>query len=106
MLKTLWHGHVNAPPDDLPVKDSLRKTFHLHCWNNDFPKYGRALFGKHNDLVREASKGREYLEYRPGDGWGPLCEFLDVPVPDQPYPHTDDFAAYKAAAQSSKEEAK
>ena len=21
------------------------------------------------------------------DGWGPLCEFLGVPVPDTPFPH-------------------
>jgi hypothetical protein len=24
------------------------------------------------------------------DGWGPLCEFLDVPVPEMPFPHLND----------------
>jgi hypothetical protein len=22
------------------------------------------------------------------DGWKPLCEFLDAPVPDEPFPHS------------------
>ena len=27
------------------------------------------------------------IEWRPGDGWAPLCDALDVPVPDEPFPH-------------------
>lgn len=27
------------------------------------------------------------------DGWGPLCEFLDVPVPDEPFPNVNDRAS-------------
>ena len=30
------------------------------------------------------------LVWSPGDGWGPLCEFLDVAVPDAPVPHIND----------------
>jgi Sulfotransferase domain len=26
------------------------------------------------------------LEYRPQDGWEPLCKFLGKPVPAEPYP--------------------
>ena len=29
------------------------------------------------------------LVYELGSGWEPLCAFLGVPVPDQPYPHTN-----------------
>jgi hypothetical protein len=25
-----------------------------------------------------------------GDGWEPLCEFLEVPTPDTPFPHLND----------------
>ena len=44
------------------------------------------------------------LVYRVSDGWGPLCEFLGVPVPDTPFPQvnsTEDFKemiATRAAA--------
>ena len=26
------------------------------------------------------------------EGWGPLCKFLDVPVPNIPFPNTDDIS--------------
>jgi Sulfotransferase domain len=25
-----------------------------------------------------------------GEGWEPLCEFLEMPVPDTPFPHLND----------------
>jgi hypothetical protein len=28
-----------------------------------------------------------------GEGWGPLCKFLGVPVPDEPFPRTNDAVA-------------
>lgn len=31
------------------------------------------------------------LEYKMGEGWGPLCEFLEVPVPEgKKFPRTND----------------
>ena len=30
------------------------------------------------------------LVWSPTDGWEPLCEFLEVPVPDAPFPHVND----------------
>lgn len=61
-----------------------------------FPKMA-ALFQRHNALVRSASEKREFLEFRPEDGWGTLCEFPGVPVPSEPYPRTDAFGDYKTA---------
>ena len=36
------------------------------------------------------------IDYRPGDGWEPICEKLGLPVPSEPFPHvntTDEFRA-------------
>lgn len=31
------------------------------------------------------------LEYKMGEGWKPLCDFLEVPVPEgKPFPRTND----------------
>jgi sulfotransferase family protein len=30
-----------------------------------------------------------------GEGWEPLCEFLEVPVPDGPLPHENDRATFR-----------
>jgi hypothetical protein len=29
------------------------------------------------------------------EGWQPLCEFLDKPIPDQPYPHSNESSEMK-----------
>jgi len=29
-------------------------------------------------------------------GWQPLCDFLGVPVPDAPFPRTNDTATFQA----------
>lgn len=54
------------------------------------------FYDAHNDWVRkEAGKrGRRVLEWTPGEGWGPLCEFLgkDVPTDGRPFPHLNDAA--------------
>ncbi|KAK6841650.1 hypothetical protein PG987_002510 [Apiospora arundinis] len=67
--------------------------------SNDFSQYGLALYRQHNQTVREAAsrRGRKLLEYKPGMGWAPLCEFLDLPMPtaDIPYPQVDDWLEYK-----------
>jgi hypothetical protein len=36
--------------------------------------------------VRQMVPRRRLLVHSLGDGWAPLCAFLKVPVPDQPYP--------------------
>ncbi len=53
-----------------------------------------AVFEAHNQAVIDAVPGERLLVYRPGDGWEPLCEFLDAAVPKEDYPHvnsTEDF---------------
>jgi hypothetical protein len=47
-------------------------------------------FIAHNDAVREAIPANRLLVFSVRDGWGPLCEFLDKPVPDGPFPRTND----------------
>lgn len=35
------------------------------------------------------------LEYRMGEGWQPLCDFLGAPVPEgQKFPHTNDTEGF------------
>ena len=36
------------------------------------------------------------LVYTVGDGWGPLCKFLSVPVPSEPYPSENSRADFIA----------
>jgi len=47
----------------------------------------KQAYERHNAEVRAGVPSSQLLEWRPGDGWGPLCERLGVPVPDEPFPH-------------------
>lgn len=48
--------------------------------------YAIALYNQNvSDVVATVPRDR-LLVHRLGDGWGPLCEWLDLPVPDAAYP--------------------
>ena len=40
--------------------------------------------------------GDHLLVWQPSDGWGPLCEALGCPVPDEPFPRLNDSAEFRA----------
>jgi hypothetical protein len=59
-----------------------------------------ALYRANVEAVLAGVPPGRLLVHRLGDGWAPLCAFLDVPVPDLPYPHgntTESFNARIAA---------
>ena len=43
-----------------------------------------------NAQVKADVPADQLLVWEPADGWEPLCEFLEVSVPDQPLPHAND----------------
>ena len=43
-------------------------------------------FNRHNEEVRRRVHRERLLVYEVKEGWGPLCEFLRVEEPDQPFP--------------------
>ena len=40
--------------------------------------------------VKETVPANRLLVFEPTQGWQPLCEFLDVPIPDGPFPYVND----------------
>jgi Sulfotransferase domain len=51
-------------------------------------------FIAHNEAVKRVVPPDQLLVWEVGDGWQPLCEFLGVPVPDEPLPHANDRATF------------
>jgi hypothetical protein len=50
--------------------------------------------------ARDLEAKGEVLVFGVGDGWGPLCDFLDVTVPDAPFPKTNARADFFASVKS------
>jgi Sulfotransferase domain len=54
------------------------------------------VFNRHNDEVRHAVPPERLLVYDVKEGWGPLCAFLGVGVPEgKPFPHLNDTAEFR-----------
>ncbi|WP_088330476.1 sulfotransferase family protein [Lacimicrobium sp. SS2-24] len=47
-------------------------------------------FIAHNDAVKAAIPAKQLLLFEVKQGWQPLCDFLNLPVPDTPFPRTND----------------
>jgi hypothetical protein len=61
----------------------------------DVPALMKAYMA-HNEAVQAANPGRQLLSYQVKKGWEPLCAFLEVPVPKDPLPRTNDRAEFWA----------
>ena len=48
----------------------------------------------HEQRVKRDVPAERLLVWEVGDGWEPLCEFLEVEVPDGPLPHANDRATF------------
>jgi len=56
----------------------------------------KAAYLAHNEEVRTTVPADRFLEWRPEDGWEPICSALLLDVPDQPFPHTNTTAQARA----------
>ena len=54
-----------------------------------------AAMDRWNERVKRDVPADRLLVWEPREGWEPLCEFLEVPVPDEPLPNTNDTLAFK-----------
>ena len=54
-----------------------------------------ARFRRHNEEVAEAVPVDRLLVFKTGEGWGPLCEFLGVPVPAAEFPRSNDSGSFQ-----------
>ena len=50
------------------------------------PEKSAQFFDKWTEQVKATVPAERLLIFEAKQGWGPLCEFLGVPVPNTPYP--------------------
>ena len=53
-------------------------------------------FEEHNERVRQGVPPERLLVFQVSEGWGPLCDFLGAEVPDEPFPHLNEGAQFRA----------
>jgi hypothetical protein len=53
------------------------------------------VYRRHNAEVARTVPADRLLVYQVSEGWPPLCEFLDLPVPPGPFPRVNDTQAFR-----------
>jgi hypothetical protein len=83
MSEMLVNGIKNSPFGELMqriVFDTVENRMRDKDYMVDY-------FEKRNADIIASVPAERLLVYQVKEGWGPLCEFLGVPVPDEDFPH-------------------
>jgi hypothetical protein len=100
---TIYQPMKSPAPDGVPElvrlqSEMARKAILAETFDNRFEDKAHAIevFQKHNQEVRDAIDPARLLVFDVREGWGPLCRFLEVPIPDEPFPRLNDTATFQA----------
>ncbi|MGI8946044.1 MAG: sulfotransferase family protein [Thermoleophilaceae bacterium] len=91
----LQGGSLDVSPEAMKMINGL-------IWNGTFKgrfeekDFAIGVYEDHNEHVKRNVPADKLLVYEVKQGWGPLCEFLEVPVPDGPMPHLNDAVSFRA----------
>jgi hypothetical protein len=78
-----WNGYMNM------MEEMWRRSGLIFGETFDLDWMAAAVARYDAEVKRNVPSDR-LLVWSVKEGWGPLCEFLEVPVPDQPFPHLND----------------
>ena len=87
---TIFLSLDSAPPEMQPWMQAVKRMLHDR-FSDDFENKGAmiAAYEAHNAAVRAEVPADRLIDWTAGDGWGPICAALNVPVPDEPFPLTN-----------------
>jgi hypothetical protein len=63
-------------------------------------EHAKQTFETHNAKVQATLAPERLLVFEASDGWEPLCEYLGVPVPAEPYPQTNSTEDFNRRSKS------
>ena len=98
--QTIWEVSRRPAPPGTPfvaqqrMIRSVLETRFTPDWSEEGPS--KEAFERHNAKVRAAVPKDRLIEWTPSDGWGPICEALGLPVPDEPFPRTNTSAEFRS----------
>lgn len=89
-IKAHWAKHrdkYDAQKYKAPALWEMRQYFYA---SNDYDEaIFRQAYQSHKEEVLRKAKPLLVYYLCEGEGWGPLCNFLDRPIPDHPFPYAN-----------------
>jgi hypothetical protein len=104
--ETIFPIMTGSPAGDDPVAHAqarmARKIIVEQTFDGriDDREHALAVYERHTEEVRRTIPSERLLVYEVAAGWEPLCRFLGLPVPAEPFPQvntTEDFRRMIAA---------
>jgi hypothetical protein len=110
MTDTIYQPMKHPVPDGVPElmrlqNEMVRRAILSETFDNRFEDKAHAIgvFNRHILEVREAIAPERLLVFDVREGWEPLCRFLGVPVPSEPFPRLNDTASTQALIRKMRE---
>jgi hypothetical protein len=110
MFDTIYQPMTWPVPDKVPEiarlqNEMARKAILQETFDNRFEDKAHAIevFNRHTQEVRDTIEPARLLVFDVREGWAPLCRFLEVPIPDEPFPRLNDTATTQAMIQRMRE---
>jgi hypothetical protein len=110
MIDTIYQPMKSPAPDGVPElvrlqNEMVRKAILGETFDNRFEDKDHALevFKRHTQEVRDAIAAERLLVFDVREGWTPLCRFLGVPIPEEPFPRLNDTATTQALIRMMRE---
>ncbi len=60
------------------------------------PEVAKAAFVRHNEEVIATVPAERLVVWTATDGWAPICNALNIPIPDEPFPLTNTTEEFQA----------
>ena len=89
---SIYASMIPPDPGTDPVFTQMRDMSEEVVWKGVFDgrfedvEHAIEVFENHTKAVRQEVPADRLLVLDVGDGWKPLCDFLDVPIPDEAFP--------------------
>jgi hypothetical protein len=97
IFAVLARGVAPDDPSGLEELEMIRALIEQRFTPNWPDREGAiAAYEAHNALVRAEVPRDRLVEWRPGDGWGPLCAALEMEEPSEPFPHLNTTSEFRA----------
>ncbi len=100
VMNTIYPSSTRARDSDDPMQKRFGEWACDITWRRVFDdriedrEYAIGVYNAHVEYVQATAPKSRLLVFEAKQGWEPLCRFLGVEVPDEPYPRTnttDDF---------------
>jgi len=93
-IRTIFSPDLPEPPPPIRemVDEMWAQRFTSEIRNE---KVTKAAYEAFNDRVRQTVPPGRLLEWRPGDGWEPICTALGLAIPDEPFPHVNTASDFR-----------